>query len=261
MDDLMTTRQLQQLLHVDRITIYRMLEDGRLPGFKVGGQWRFPRREVEKWLQGQRSNNPATAGPELLAVPVTATAEPAAQSPLPTTCMQAIQDILAEATESGAITMSAQGAPLTAASRPCTFCSLILSTEEGRRRCLSSWQALAATPTAGKPAVCHAGLGYLVHQVNVNGEVVADVMLGQLRSEQLARADLEQRSKDLAQACGLPAQALCEALAELPVQCEQSLSRAARLLRLTARTFAEMGRERTQLLGRLQRIAEMTVLD
>lgn len=47
MDDLLTTRQLQDLLRVDRITIYRMLNDGRLRGFKVGGQWRFSPREVE----------------------------------------------------------------------------------------------------------------------------------------------------------------------------------------------------------------------
>lgn len=51
MDDLLTTRQLQELLQVDRITIYRMLNDGRLQGFKVGGQWRFSRQAVELWLR------------------------------------------------------------------------------------------------------------------------------------------------------------------------------------------------------------------
>ncbi len=50
-DDLLTTKQLRDLLQVDRITIYRMLYDGRLHGFKVGGQWRFSRQEIEAWLQ------------------------------------------------------------------------------------------------------------------------------------------------------------------------------------------------------------------
>jgi excisionase family DNA binding protein len=50
-DDLLTTRRLQELLRVDRITIYRMLNDGRLRGFKVGGQWRFSRRKIEAWLE------------------------------------------------------------------------------------------------------------------------------------------------------------------------------------------------------------------
>jgi len=35
-------------LQVDRVTIYRMLEDGRLRGFNVRGEWRFHRHEVER---------------------------------------------------------------------------------------------------------------------------------------------------------------------------------------------------------------------
>jgi excisionase family DNA binding protein len=51
MTDLLTTRQVQEILKVDRITIYRMLQDGRLKGVKIGQQWRFARREVERLLQ------------------------------------------------------------------------------------------------------------------------------------------------------------------------------------------------------------------
>ncbi len=256
----MTTRQLQNLLHVDRITIYRMLEGGRLPGFKVGGQWRFPRREVENWLQGQRISNPAATSPEPSAEPASAAADNG-QSPLPAACMQAIQDILAEATETGAVTVSAQGLPLTAVSRPCAFCDAIMSTEEGRRRCSASWQALAGASAASDPIPCHAGLGYLVHQVNVNGETSASVMLGQLLTAPFAPADVERRAQELAQACGLPSESLRDALVKLSVQSRETLDRSGRLLCLTARTFEEIGQERMQLLGRLQRIAEMTVLD
>jgi excisionase family DNA binding protein len=261
MDDLMTSRELQQLLHVDRITIYRMLEDGRLPGFKVGGQWRFPRREVENWLQGQRASAQppaplamATLEPALTLV----TPASAGQSPLPA-CMQAVQDILAEACETVAVTVSTQGVPLTQVSRPCDFCSKIMSTEEGRRRCESSWQTLATQHAPVEPVRCHAGLSYLVHQVSVDGEPAAAVMIGQ-RPPQWAVPDHE-RVESLGQACGLPPETLGQALAELPVQSDESVRRATRLLRLTAKTFAEMGQERMQLLGRLQRIAEMTVLD
>jgi excisionase family DNA binding protein len=56
LEELLTTRQLQDLLQVDRVTIYRMLADGRLRGFKVGGQWRLPRRQIEAWLQAQPSD-------------------------------------------------------------------------------------------------------------------------------------------------------------------------------------------------------------
>lgn len=38
----LTARDVQDLIRVDRSTIYRMAESGRLPAIKVGRQWRFP---------------------------------------------------------------------------------------------------------------------------------------------------------------------------------------------------------------------------
>ena len=251
MDDLMTTRQLQELLHVDRITIYRMLEDGRLPGFKVGGQWRFPRHEIDDWLQGQRGNS----GAEAASPPVET------DSPVALPCLQAIQDILAEACEAGAITLAGRGEPLTAVSRPCSFCAQIMSTAEGRRRCQCSWQAFAASPGNPAPRACHAGLRYLSRGVGAQDAPSVVVLLGQLSPESAAPQDLEHRLSDLGEACGLAPDALRQAWAEIPTCTDESLNRATRLLQLTAGTLAEMGRERTQLLGRLQRIAAMTVLD
>ncbi len=51
MTDLLTTKELQAILHVDRTTIYRMAESGRLPAVKVGDQWRFPRQQIDGWLR------------------------------------------------------------------------------------------------------------------------------------------------------------------------------------------------------------------
>ena len=53
MTDLLTTSEVQQILSVDRTTIYRMVESGRLPAIRVGKQWRFSRPEIERWLRGQ----------------------------------------------------------------------------------------------------------------------------------------------------------------------------------------------------------------
>ena len=38
----LTTQDVQQLIRVDKSTIYRMAESGRIPAIKVGRQWRFP---------------------------------------------------------------------------------------------------------------------------------------------------------------------------------------------------------------------------
>ncbi len=32
-----------------RATIYRLLRQGRLPGFRVGADWRFSRAAIEQW--------------------------------------------------------------------------------------------------------------------------------------------------------------------------------------------------------------------
>lgn len=46
----LTASDVTRLLRIDKSTVYRMAEDGRLPGVKVGRQWRFPADELERAL-------------------------------------------------------------------------------------------------------------------------------------------------------------------------------------------------------------------
>jgi excisionase family DNA binding protein len=46
----LTASDVTRLLRIDKSTVYRMAEDGRLPGVKVGRQWRFPADEVQRVL-------------------------------------------------------------------------------------------------------------------------------------------------------------------------------------------------------------------
>lgn len=251
MDTLLTTRQLQQLLQVDRITIYRMLADGRLKGIKVGGQWRFPRQEIERWLQEKRGL-PAAGRPEAEA------ATPSPQ-PLPLSCVRAIQDILAEALGIAVITTAPDGLPLTAISNSCAFCSLILSTEEGRRRCQASWREATLRSASPHPLTCHAGLRYLSGRIEVHGEFVAAIHAGQfVGSPEDVRSGWDERLRELSAAIGVPAEDLAAALPSVRVLGEDRQKPLPRLIGRVAATFSEIGEERLNLLGRLQRIAEMT---
>ncbi len=36
-------------LHVHRSTIYRLLRQGKLPGFRIGSDWRFNLEEIDRW--------------------------------------------------------------------------------------------------------------------------------------------------------------------------------------------------------------------
>lgn len=48
--DVLTLKQLAEHLQLSERTIYRLLGRGQLPGFKVGGSWRFRRPVVDYWL-------------------------------------------------------------------------------------------------------------------------------------------------------------------------------------------------------------------
>lgn len=259
--DLLTARQLQELLMVDRTTIYHMLQEGRLPGFKVGGQWRFARADIDTWLTEQQSTHSSVTtadSREATEASLPAAAHLTADA-LPLHCIQPIQNVFAEALDVAAVTTTLDGDPITSFSNLGPFCSLIQSSEEGRRRCRSSWQELGrAADHQPSLSRCHAGLHYARGRVEVGNEFVAMVFAGQFR---LAGQDLEMRSlRELAIACGLPPFALQAAAADLPALSQAQAEKALRLLQVVADTFSQIGQERLALLQRLRRISEMSTL-
>jgi len=46
--------ELADYLRLQKQTIYNWLHQGKISGIKVGGVWRFDRREVDAWLQSRR---------------------------------------------------------------------------------------------------------------------------------------------------------------------------------------------------------------
>ncbi len=51
----MTVRDVAGLLSVDEKTIYRLAQQGKLPGFKVAGTWRFQLQDIQQWIDAQKS--------------------------------------------------------------------------------------------------------------------------------------------------------------------------------------------------------------
>ena len=50
----MTVRDVAALLNVDEKTIYRLVQKGDLPGFKVLGSWRFQKPDLESWIERKK---------------------------------------------------------------------------------------------------------------------------------------------------------------------------------------------------------------
>lgn len=253
MDDLLTTKQLQEMLQVDRITIYRMLNDGRLRGFKVGGQWRFSRSEIEAWLHQQQSSLDSTDMPP----PPGGSITPTLQA-LPLSCVEAIQGVCAEALDIAAVTIDLDGTPLTGISNSCEFCNLILSTAEGRRRCAEAWKRLDGSQVHA----CHAGLLCISTPIEIGGQRLAITAACQFSTRSPGAVGSAQQFalSTLAADLGLTTSDLQAAAGGVRIVPESHLSRIVRLVLRVADTFSEIGQERLNLLSRLQHIAEMSKL-
>jgi len=54
MTRLMNIDELADYLRLKRQTIYNWLHQRKISGIKVGGVWRFDRKEVDVWLKSRR---------------------------------------------------------------------------------------------------------------------------------------------------------------------------------------------------------------
>ncbi|RLG43796.1 MAG: DNA-binding protein [Thermoproteota archaeon] len=50
-EKLMTLKEVAEYLRLDEHTVYRMARKGKIPAFKIAGQWRFKKELIEKWLE------------------------------------------------------------------------------------------------------------------------------------------------------------------------------------------------------------------
>ncbi len=50
-NDILTIREVAALLKINEKTAYKLALAGEIPGFKVGGSWRFERREIARWIK------------------------------------------------------------------------------------------------------------------------------------------------------------------------------------------------------------------
>ncbi|MBX0326681.1 helix-turn-helix domain-containing protein [Oscillochloris sp. ZM17-4] len=58
----MTVRQVAIYLNVAPKVVYRLVNGGRLPGFKVAGTWRFMRQDIDTWIEQQKQRVTASVG-------------------------------------------------------------------------------------------------------------------------------------------------------------------------------------------------------
>jgi len=134
---LLTSRQVQELFQVDRSTIYRMAEDGRLPAVKVGRQWRFPSDHVENLLGGNSETAPPAPSPEAIAE-----RSAALERVLPPDTAQAVADLAADLFGVMAVVTDMTGRALTSVSNPCGYFEAVFNSVYTPDRCSEGWRRL-----------------------------------------------------------------------------------------------------------------------
>lgn len=121
--NLLSAAEVQDLLDVDRSTVYRMAGDGRLPAVKVGRQWRFPAAEIEELLGGRVSHDP----------------EPAIDSQV----AFHIIDVMSKALGVQMVVTDVNGLPLTSVANPCDWFEEHAQDPQVVSECVEEWRALA----------------------------------------------------------------------------------------------------------------------
>ena len=58
---ILTVAELCDYLRVNRATVYRLLKNGGLPGFRVGSDWRFSVEEIDHWRLRQSAAQTKTS--------------------------------------------------------------------------------------------------------------------------------------------------------------------------------------------------------
>ena len=53
-EEILKLKDVAALLKVGEKTVYTMAQAAELPAFKVRGQWRFSRKDIDAWIERQK---------------------------------------------------------------------------------------------------------------------------------------------------------------------------------------------------------------
>ncbi|MDA0782487.1 MAG: helix-turn-helix domain-containing protein [Proteobacteria bacterium] len=60
-DEILTIKEVSEYLKIKEKTTYSLAAKGEIPGFKVGGSWRFRKNEISRWILDQERKSISNA--------------------------------------------------------------------------------------------------------------------------------------------------------------------------------------------------------
>lgn len=239
----LTTKDLQDLIRVDKSTIYRMAEDGRLPAVKVGRQWRFPEVAVREMLGYIATPEPSGSERPLIE----------ALDPIVT---QAIADLAADVFGAMVVVTGMDGQPFTEVSNPCGLFSAAAADPVVIPRCVDTWAHYGAVPDL-VPAFQRSLFGFLCARsfVRVGSELLGMMIVGGIAPQDWPPTEGQLRV--IAADLGIDTEIVAGHIDEVYHLGAAAQERILRLLPKFAVVVSHMAGSARQLVGRLDAIASL----
>jgi excisionase family DNA binding protein len=251
MTEMLNSKDMQTLLQVDRSTIYRMAEAGRLPAIKVGKQWRFPRNQVDGWLQSQSA--PSTSPPQPSAEPATN----GLTSLLPLECVQLIQDTFADSLGIMLVITDMDGNPITEVSRPCGLFAAVSKVPNAIQKCVEDWRTMAtAIDLVPKFTSSHLGLLCTRGLIRVGPELKGMVFLGGIAPKNWPPTSAQVQA--MAAEFGVEPEALIPHINEVFYLDDAEQAKVLSFVQRIANIIAHIVNERHDFMSKLDAIAQLT---
>lgn len=257
MTEMLTSKELQALLQVDRSTIYRMAVSGRLPAIKVGKQWRFPADQVESWFQNQMTVQTPIRNGDAVETGNHETKD--LVSLLPMECVQLIQETFADLLGVMLVVTDMEGNPISRPSHSCGLFEAISEVPHALQKCIHSWRSLATTIEL-EPQFSRSHLGLLCARamIPIGPELKGMVVAGCVAPDDWppSSAEVEIMAKEF----GVDSTLLTPHLDEVFYLNEDQRDQVLAYLQRIANIVAHIIFERKTLVGRLAAIADLTTL-
>lgn len=251
MATLLSTKDLQELINVDKSTIYRMAEDGRLPAIKVGRQWRFPAEKIGEMLGGltasPRPVAPSGAASDLGVLLVADTAE-------------AVVELVADLFGVMAVITDMAGRPITDVANPNGYFRAIADRPDAIAKCAEGWRELGedgGLESRFKPS----HLGFLCSRtfIRVGNELVGMLIVGGIAPKQWPPS--EEFLAGVAAELGVPMATLAAHVDETYSVDESRQQWILSLLPRISDLISRLAGARNQLLDKLDAIAALAGSD
>jgi len=259
--ELLTTKEVEHLVQLNRVTIYRLIRDAGFPALKIGGQWRFPRQEVEHWL----TNHGRVAHTE-------DSAEPPAPAPVPGANLgpeellrsleiTSLLQVFSSTVELSILVVSMNGETLVGCpgyQHP--FCRFVHEVAQAQETCLAKRQLqLNLQQQQGTQPLhdCISGLHYLQSPIWINQLQIGYIVMGPLVTDTTNPRQIEQSLQDFARQYDTDSDRLLEQFHMVKRFSNDQIRILTDLLSRVVSTMLEIVYRRADAVRRLNTIAQL----